>query len=573
MLALLLVLAFGGSAFAQGIRLDSTVTQAASGANAGFIMIPANPQIAFCNFPANSVPCTNRATTFTSNTLATPCNTSTQIVLTGTTSCVASPDAQGNWGVWAAAGQYAYTITLPGGINLGPYNVTLGIPSGTNLPSVTIGNLNSVVYLDGVTHTTLANCYAAIPSTGGACVVPPNYTETLAASLTMNKADCGFIFMGRADITMGSNQVIVSPGTHGAFLYGQVPFGGGDITTGTRFFYAGSGNAFSVGSSGADTRMLSLKNITVNLVSGASGSAVGLYATRLIYFDIQNFSSVNQSSSTATKGLVLDGTGNFSGTGRIANPYIVGHLTGILGTGSGAAAMNTVTISGGTIQSSVASAIGLDIEAGDANVVTGLDLESNSIGVKLGSAAFNNNILFRSEANTTDVTALASSAFNVVRVQTEGAGTAIVKSDSGTNNHISRAVDGDFATLAVNDTITSTVANGDAVLSAVAASTNAKFEQLGNTGNPGFYYGVESSVGGTVFTGSQANEPVLYSTGGPNSIFTNKPLRWVGVAFASLGTPVNGVFTYCPDCTIANPCAGGGTGAFAKRLNGVWVCN
>jgi hypothetical protein len=46
-----------------------------------------------------------------------------------------------------------------------------------------------------------------------------------------------------------------------------------------------------------------------------------------------------------------------------------------------------------------------------------------------------------------------------------------------------------------------------------------------------------------------------------------------GVTFANLGTPSSGHFQYCPDCTIANPCAGGGTGAFAKRLNGIWVCN
>lgn len=45
------------------------------------------------------------------------------------------------------------------------------------------------------------------------------------------------------------------------------------------------------------------------------------------------------------------------------------------------------------------------------------------------------------------------------------------------------------------------------------------------------------------------------------------------LTFATLGTPGNGVFVYCSDCTIANPCAGAGTGAFAKRLNGVWVCN
>lgn len=45
------------------------------------------------------------------------------------------------------------------------------------------------------------------------------------------------------------------------------------------------------------------------------------------------------------------------------------------------------------------------------------------------------------------------------------------------------------------------------------------------------------------------------------------------LAHASLGTPGNGHVVYCSDCTIANPCASGGTGALAKRLNGAWVCN
>lgn len=50
-------------------------------------------------------------------------------------------------------------------------------------------------------------------------------------------------------------------------------------------------------------------------------------------------------------------------------------------------------------------------------------------------------------------------------------------------------------------------------------------------------------------------------------------LQMSTTAFAALGTPGNGTFLYCSDCTIASPCAGAGTGAFAKRLNGIWVCN
>ena len=47
----------------------------------------------------------------------------------------------------------------------------------------------------------------------------------------------------------------------------------------------------------------------------------------------------------------------------------------------------------------------------------------------------------------------------------------------------------------------------------------------------------------------------------------------------------DGSFTYCADCKVATPsscsaanpsacaCSGGGTGAFAKRTNGAWLCN
>lgn len=43
--------------------------------------------------------------------------------------------------------------------------------------------------------------------------------------------------------------------------------------------------------------------------------------------------------------------------------------------------------------------------------------------------------------------------------------------------------------------------------------------------------------------------------------------------FANLGAAANGTMIYCGDCTKATPCAGGGTGALAVRLNGAWDCN
>jgi hypothetical protein len=62
-------------------------------------------------------------------------------------------------------------------------------------------------------------------------------------------------------------------------------------------------------------------------------------------------------------------------------------------------------------------------------------------------------------------------------------------------------------------------------------------------------------------------------TGGPLLISPTE-VRYAAITFATLpASPANGDFMYCSDCTIANPTASGGTGAFVKRLNGVWVGN
>jgi hypothetical protein len=65
----------------------------------------------------------------------------------------------------------------------------------------------------------------------------------------------------------------------------------------------------------------------------------------------------------------------------------------------------------------------------------------------------------------------------------------------------------------------------------------------------------------------------MQTQNGNSTWLDNSGLRMPGTTFANLGTPVNGTMLFCSDCTIANPCAGAGTGALAKRLNGVWVCN
>ena len=46
-----------------------------------------------------------------------------------------------------------------------------------------------------------------------------------------------------------------------------------------------------------------------------------------------------------------------------------------------------------------------------------------------------------------------------------------------------------------------------------------------------------------------------------------------GVAFSELSSHANGTYAYCTDCTKATPCASGGSGAFAKKINGAWDCD
>ncbi|UOF76952.1 hypothetical protein [Bacteriophage sp.] len=79
-----------------------------------------------------------------------------------------------------------------------------------------------------------------------------------------------------------------------------------------------------------------------------------------------------------------------------------------------------------------------------------------------------------------------------------------------------------------------------------------------------------------VFAAASPSVPIAqFGIGGSVQFTIQNDSGWssVGVTFANLGAPSNGKFIYCSDCTIASPCASGGTGALAKRLNGAWVCN
>lgn len=92
------------------------------------------------------------------------------------------------------------------------------------------------------------------------------------------------------------------------------------------------------------------------------------------------------------------------------------------------------------------------------------------------------------------------------------------------------------------------------------------------------WYSSADPSGSSADTGlSRSNvDEVACGNGRPSDTscqFDATALKITSTAFARLGTPANGTIKYCNDCAVANPCADGGTGAIAKRLNGAWVCN
>jgi len=102
---------------------------------------PNSPILAVCHSPANQVPCTNYATTYTGASAACPNGAQDTPDPSGSTSaCQSTGDAQGNIAFWAPSGTYDYTVCIAGTVScFGPYTVTLG---GTSLQLQTNGTNN-----------------------------------------------------------------------------------------------------------------------------------------------------------------------------------------------------------------------------------------------------------------------------------------------------------------------------------------------------------------------------------------------------------------------------------------------
>lgn len=139
----LILLLSASLAHSQNVRWDLGAPGSAGvvTTSAGSVLVAlGNVQLAWCNYPANAVPCTNFANTYPSITSGSACPTNAQIVLQGSNACVATSDAQGNLGVFTAPNSvcvatcYAFTLTA-NGTSYGPYLAMM--PGGGSASGVT----------------------------------------------------------------------------------------------------------------------------------------------------------------------------------------------------------------------------------------------------------------------------------------------------------------------------------------------------------------------------------------------------------------------------------------------------
>lgn len=197
-----------------------------------------------------------------------------------------------------------------------------------------------------------------------------------------------------------------------------------------------------------------------------------------------------------------------------------------------------------------------------------------------GSAAFSNYVLSASSlpgytGTSLNATGLFSNTVNSTTTNVFNGNTAIFGTSTGTGT-INTGVRGSAAngTTVNMGLIGSAMTAGTLNVGTVGFANNA-------TNNIGGYFALGSSIpitasGAGIFNNGSVAQDVIGAYDNDVKVFSIPDGGGILLAartFGTLGTPANGTFYYCSDCTIANPCAGAGTGALAKRLNAVWVCN
>lgn len=128
-----------------------------------------------------------------------------------------------------------------------------------------------------------------------------------------------------------------------------------------------------------------------------------------------------------------------------------------------------------------------------------------------------------------------------------------------------------FSTITVNGATTLNAILGDVY--AGTSGSNDGYWQWQNSGSPTTrvaYSGYDSSNVQQIKLDPSSS---ILSGGATGGLVESMAFQGSGVTFANLGTPAAGVMVWCSNCTVANPCTGAGSGAWAFRTAAAaWNC-
>lgn len=373
--------------------------------------------------------------------------------------------------------------------------------------------------------------------------------------------------------------------------------GGGGITIGTTTITSGTNTRVLYNNAGVVGEYVITG--TGNVMMSASPTTTG----RLTAADA-NFATAVTTGTGATAGFQITANNLTTGNGHEISSSSVssGNVVRIAATGT-AAASNTKTAlnvaTSGANGTSTQTTYGVQIS----NTSTGTS--STNIGLSVSASGGTNNtainvgagqILVPNGTASLPSYSFTSSATSGIIWNAAGFPSVVV---SGTNAYGFSA-----GSLILNSTYTYSISpsgptsGGDVFLGRAGAAN----WRMGNTdaASPvAQTLSVQNVVGGTTNTagvnwtfaasrgtGTGAGGDIIFQTapaGGSgttqNTLATAFTIQDDGavqlksVTFANLPTVANGYLIYCSDCTIASPCASGGSGALAKGINGAWVCN
>ena len=301
--------------------------------------------------------------------------------------------------------------------------------------------------LSGPVQTVLTNAstvYGVIID-ARACQAATTWTNAISISIPNT-----VLLLPCATLT-ATNTLTVPAGVRSVAVIGCSFQGGSSISGtqgGTVWLYQGGGDAFSIGDPtyAVDTPGFKMQDVNVATVS-ATSTAVALHFYRSQEIRLDNL-SLNGNGGTGQTGVILDGTGDYSGgtfigvrTQQFAHPWVLtGHLSGsVVDDYANASTWIKPHIdcptSGG---SPISGMIGFDVQGGDGNTWAGGDVEGCATVMHFGAAATSNTVVgLRSENSTAQFVADSGSSFNSVTM----GGTIFTGqlSDSGTRNSFNDA--------------------------------------------------------------------------------------------------------------------------------------